>query len=389
MKQLNILVLIILFLSQGNIFSQKPNYDSLVKAGINQIYNIKFTDAEKTFNILKAQYPNHPASRFFFAMIDWWKIVLKNEEDEQLDDKFLDEIDKTIDFCDQILDKDPNNVDALFFKGGAIGFRGRLMVMRESWFKAADDGREALPIVDHAAELDPTNVDVKLGFGIYNYLAAVIPERYPIVKPIMIFFPTGNKELGLKQLKEAARVGKYSSFEAKYILVTFYYYFENDMNSAQIYARQLASKFPDNPVFERWSGRIAVRKSEWTYADSVFKDVLNKAVKNYEGYNTPMVKREANYYVAAYLKNQGKLDDALPYFKKCIEESKKIDNDEESGFQINATLYCGTILETKGNYNDAKKYYERVLDMREFKDSHDKAEDYLARIDKIENQKRK
>jgi hypothetical protein len=43
----------------------------------------------------------------------------------------------------------------------------------------------------------------------------------------------------------------------------------------------------------------------------------------------------------------------------------------------------------KGNYNEAKKYYERVLDMREFKDSHDKAEDYLARIDKIEKPKRK
>ncbi|MCW8811121.1 MAG: tetratricopeptide repeat protein, partial [Ignavibacteriaceae bacterium] len=179
------------------------------------------------------------------------------------------------------------------------------------------------------------------------------------------------------------------NYEAKYILVTFYYYFESDMNSAEIYARQLAGKFPDNPVFERWSGRIAVRKSEWTFADSVFKDVLNKAAKNYEGYNTPMVKREANYYIASYLNNQGKLDEALTYFKKCIDESKKIDSDEESGFQINATLYSGTILETKGNYNKAKKYYERVLDMREFKDSHDKAEDYLARIDKIESQQRK
>jgi tetratricopeptide (TPR) repeat protein len=389
MKQLILSIFSFLIFLSFNCFAQKANYDSLVKAGINQIYNIKFADAEKTFSTLKSQYPMHPAGKFFFAMIDWWKIILKNEEDEDLDDRFLNEIDNTIDFCDQILDKDPNNVDALFFKGGAIGFRGRLRVMRESWFKAADDGREALPIVDHAAELDPTNVDVKLGFGIYNYLAAVIPERYPIVKPVMIFFPSGDKELGLNQLKEAARIGKYSSYEAKYILVTFYYYFESDMNSAEIYARQLAGKFPDNPVFERWSGRIAVRKSEWTFADSVFKDVLNKAAKNYEGYNTSMVKREANYYVASYLKNQGKLDEALAYFKKCIDESKKIDSDEESGFQINATLYSGTILETKGNYNEAKKYYERVLDMREFKDSHDKAEDYLARIDKIESQQRK
>jgi tetratricopeptide (TPR) repeat protein len=388
MKAFNLLVFTILIFLTCISFAQKPNYDSLVKAGINQIYNIKFNDAEKTFQVLKREYPKHPASRFFFAMIDWWKIILSEENEEQ-DDRFYDKIDETVDFCDEILDKDPTNVDALFFKGGAIGFRGRLRVMRESWFKAADDGREALPIVEQAAELDPTNVDVKLGFGIYNYLAAVIPERYPIVKPLMIFFPSGNKELGLKQLKEAARIGKYSSFEAKYILITFFYYFENDMQSAEFYSRQLVSSFPDNPVFERWRGRIAVRKGEWTLADSVFKDIINKAAKNYVGYNTPMVRREANYYIGAYLKNQGEFDASLPYFKKCIEDSKKIDEDKESGFQINATLYTGTIMESKGKYKEAKKYYEDVLDMREFKDSHQQAETYLARINKIETQGRK
>jgi len=371
-----------------NSFAQKPGYDSLVKAGINQIYNIKFEDAEKTFQRLKKEYPKHPASRFFFAMIDWWKIVL-TEEDEEQDDRFFEKIEETIDFCDEILDKNPNDVDALFFKGGAIGFRGRLRVMRESWLKAADDGREALPIVDQAAELDPTNVDVKLGFGIYNYLAAVIPERYPIVKPLMIFFPSGNKELGLKQLKEAARIGKYSSYEAKYILVTFFYYFENDMQSAEYYSAQLAKTFPNNPVFERWRGRIAVRKNEWTIADSIFKDVLTKSSKNYNGYNTPMVRREANYYVGSYLKTQGKSDEAYSYFKKCIDDSKKIDDDRESGFQINATLYSGTILETKGKYKEAKKYYEAVLDMREFKDSHNLAETYLARVNNLEKQVKK
>ena len=176
----------------------KPDYDSLVKAGINQIYSIKFSEAEKTFLALQKEYPKHPAGKFFFAMIDWWKIILSEENEEQ-DERFYEKIEETVDFCDAILDKDPNNVDALFFKGGAIGFRGRLRVMRESWFAAADDGREALPLVETASKLDPGNVDVKLGFGIYNYLAAVIPDKYPIVKPVMMFFPIGNKELGLKE----------------------------------------------------------------------------------------------------------------------------------------------------------------------------------------------
>jgi tetratricopeptide (TPR) repeat protein len=377
MRSITLSVLAIVLLFQINAYSKKPSYDSLVTAGINQIYSIKFNEAEKTFLLLQKEYPRHPASRFFFAMIDWWKIILSEENEEQ-DDLFYDKIEETVDFCDEILDDDPNNVDALFFKGGAIGFRGRLRVMRESWFKAANDGREALPLVDLAYQLDPNNIDVKLGFGIYNYLAAVIPEKYPVVKPVMIFFPSGDKELGMKQLKEAASSGKYSKYEARYILVTFFYYFENDMNSAELYAQQLIESFPNNPVFERWRGRIAAREKETALVDSIFKDVLTKADKNFEGYNTPMVKREANYYLGYNLKNNGELNSALQYFKKCIEESKKIDEEgEESGFRINATLYSGTIFQTWGNDKEAKKYYEKVLDMRDFRDSHKNANSYL------------
>ena len=377
MKSITLSILILLLFFQIDAYSKKPSYDSLVIAGINQIYSIKFSEAEKTFQILKKEYPKHPASRFFFAMIDWWKIILSEENEEQ-DELFYDKIEETVDFCDEILDNDPNNVDALFFKGGAIGFRGRLKVMRESWFAAADDGREALPLVEQAYKIDPKNEDVKLGFGIYNYLAAVIPEKYPIVKPVMIFFPEGNKEQGLKQLKEASSSGKYSKYEARYILVTFFYYFENDMNSAELYANQLVQSFPNNPVFERWCGRIAARKNEIALADSVFKNVLSKADKKYEGYNTPMIRREANYYLGFNLKNNGDLNSALQYFKKCIEESKKIEEEgEESGFRINATLYSGTIFQTWGNLKEAKKYYDKVLVMRDFRDSHKTAQSYL------------
>jgi len=378
MKLFSPTLLVILILSCGSLYSQKPTYDSLVTAGINQIYSIKFAEAEKTFQLLKKEYPEHPASRFFFAMIDWWRIILSEENEEQ-DDLFYEKIDETVNFCDEILDNDPNNVDALFFKGGAIGFRGRLNVMRESWFSAADDGREALPLVEHAYELDPTNVDVKLGFGIYNYLAAVIPEKYPIVKPVMIFFPSGDKELGLEQLKEAAATGKYSKYEARYILLTFLYYFENDMQTAEMYAQQLYNSFPNNPVFERWRGRIAARQKDVALTDSIFKNVLSKADKNFEGYNTPMIRREANYYLGFNLKNSGELNSALQYFKKCIEEGKKIEEEgEESGFRINATLYAGTIFQTWGNKTEAKKYYNKVLEMRDFRGSHQSAESYLA-----------
>jgi hypothetical protein len=41
-------------------------------------------------------------------------------------------------------------------------------------------------------------------------------------------------------------------------------------------------------------------------------------------------------------------------------------------------------MEVKGKFNEAKKYYNAVLDMREFNNSHTLAETYLARVEKLE-----
>ena len=374
MKKIFIIVFLI---SISSAFAQNAKFDSLVMAGIHQIYNIKFQKAGSTFRLLIADYPDHPAGRFFLAMIDWWKILL-DPDSETYDDIFFQKLEDVIYQCDQILKKDPDNVAALFFKGGAIGFRGRLRAFRESWLKAADDGREALPIVDKAATLDPKNVDVQLGFGIYDYYAAVIPEQNPFLKPLMIFFPSGDKERGIKELKNTAQNGKYTKYEARYFLMTLYYNYENNPFAADEYAKELTKDFPDNPTFERWEGRISVKKGDYPTAFKIFQDVLKKGEINYPGYNTLNAKREATYYLGVQYKNLKQLDSAEYYFNECAQLSKEIEKGkEESGFLINSYLYLGMTNDLQGNRDKAVKYYKKLLDMREYGKSHSLAKSYL------------
>lgn len=204
MKIQTIILIITLLFSNKIFFAQTARFDSLINTGINQIYYIEFEEAQKTFDLVQKDYPKHPAGKFFDAMIVWWKIML-DMDNEEYDDIFEDKLDDEIDFCDDLLDENDKNVDAIFFKGGALGFRGRLFSIRQEWFSAALDGKDALPLVNEAYEIDPTNEDVKLGFGIYNYYAAAIPEKYPFIKPAMIFFPKGDKRKGIEQLKLAAK----------------------------------------------------------------------------------------------------------------------------------------------------------------------------------------
>jgi len=376
-KKISLLIIFVI-VCNSNTYANNTRFDSLITAGIDQIYNIKLSEAKTTFGLVIKEFPKQPAGYFFDTMILWWKILL-DFSNEKYDDQFIDRLEYVIDFCDDILDKDPKNVDALFFKGGSLGFRGRLYAYRENWFDAALDGKDALPLVYSAYSADPKNIDVQLGFGIYNYYASVIPEKFPAVKPFMVFFPKGDKEKGLKQLDYVSRDGKYAKIESLYFLATSYFSIENNYDKAMDYTLKLTSQYPDNPKFQSLLGRIWIRTNSYKTAAPIFREIFKRSIAGMPGYND-VAKREAVYYLGAYYDEISKYDSAKYYFEICETASNKLDEDEESGFLINAGLYLGKIYARFGDTKKAIKKFEQVLDYREYNESYSKAKKELTRI---------
>ncbi len=370
------LFLLLLLASFRQEFSQNNSFDSTVARGIKQIYTTDFSNAEATFRGVIADYPENPAGRFFLSMIEWWKILV-DLDNESNDDNFYQKLEDVIFQCDKILEKDENNINALFFKGGAIGFRGRLRAIRESWLKAVDDGREALPIVQFAAKLDPANKDVQLGFGIYNYYASVIPEQFPLVKPLMIFFPGGDKAKGIEQLNDVAYNGKYSKYEARYFLMTLYSNYENNASKADEYAQLLVNEFPENPVFIRWRGRIAVQRGAAPEYFAIFRKVFEKASNNEYGYSKKTA-RESAYYIGLYYKNISRADSAFYFFQISDSISQQLDYKSENGFIVNSVLYSGLMLDVLGRREEALGNYNKVLDMKDYANSREAAKRYIS-----------
>ncbi|AFN74850.1 tetratricopeptide domain-containing protein [Melioribacter roseus P3M-2] len=352
-------------------------HDSLVKAGIDQIYGIQFEKAENTFDAVIKEYPTHPSGKFFKAMITWWRILLKLE-DESLDDEFMEQLEEVIEICDRILEKNKNNKDALFFKGGAIGFRGRLLGIREKWLKAALDGKEGLELLYRFYKADPQNPDVQFGFGIYHYYAEVIPEKFPAVKPLMIFFPNGDREKGLSELEYVALKGRYARIESRYFLMTLNFQFEENMDETRKWASILLADYPNNPNFQKYYGLTFVKENRYDKASEIFRDIYSKCVTGMPGYNS-YYKREASYYVGLNYKNTNNVDSAIYYFTVSEKLSRKLDKDKESGFLINTVLYLGMLYDLKGDRQQAIKYYRETLTMRERSNSHKLAEQYLKK----------
>ncbi|NOX18555.1 MAG: hypothetical protein GXO87_09790 [Chlorobi bacterium] len=384
MKKMKIFTPVFLFFIFTNLTAQKADYDSLISTGVKKIYQLKFDEAENVFQSFEREYPKRAAGPFFDAMILWWKIRL-DMYDEQYDDEFYDKIENVLDFCDELLDENDEDSEALFFKGGALGFRGWLHSIRKEWFDAALDGKDALPLVYESYKQDTTNTDAYLGFGIYDYYTAVIPEKYPFVKPVMIFFPDGNKERGLKELEIAAEKGKYAKYEALFFLMISNYQFEENYDKSLEYADRMLAEFPDNPVFEKYKARSFVKKGDYKTAAEIFAEIYRKCSAGFTGYNN-RIKREASYYVGNQFLRDGKLDSAYAYFRECELLSQIVDKEKETGFLISSEMMLAKILERQGKYDDAIAKLKMVLEQKEYKGSHKKAE---TRIKRMENNPKK
>lgn len=377
-QRLGFVLILLVLISPRNVSSQwlpDSSSDDHTRRGVDFIYSLQFDSAKSEFNQLIKIKPDHPAGHFFLAMVEWWEILIDlNNKDN--DEYFYSLLEKVINVCDKKLDSNQDDVTALFFKGGAIGFRGRLRVHREEWLLAANDGRLAIPIVHRAYKIEPNNVDILLGMGIYNYYRDVIPEEYPFVKPFVIFFPSGDRMLGIQQLRQASEKARYANIEATYFLIQILSNYEKQYSQALPLALKLYQRYPGNPVFQRYVGRLYSTLGKWEDMRTIFDDVLARSLKSSTGYNES-AQREAYFYLGLYGMNYSKLDSALQCFYKCDELSRELDVGEQSGFMVISNLRIGMIYDLQNKRELAVKQYNKVLSMNNHKSSREMAKKHI------------
>jgi tetratricopeptide (TPR) repeat protein len=354
----------------------RSDADQAVRVGIRHIYNLEFDSASVEFRTVQTVYPHHPVGFFLDAMVDWWAITT-NQRDKRVDDRFLKKIDHIVRMCDSILENNPNDIVGLFFKGGIIGFRGRYYVTRDNWASAALDGKTAFDLVQKCQEIAPGNRDVMLGTGIYHYFVEAIPERYPAVKPFMAFLPPGDKRTGIAELKLAAQSARYAATESKVVLLNLLYGLEKNYPEALTLAQQLVQDYPKNSMFKGYLGRCYVQLSNYEKMEETWRDILNNCIDKRVGYDN-ILAREAMYYIGWSLMQRGKHEDALKYFYKCDEFSRKLDT-KITGWMTMLNTRIGNIYDVQGKRELAVQQYNKILSWEDINDSHKYAKQFLQR----------
>lgn len=113
----------------------------------------------------------------------------------------------------------------------------------------------------------------------------MIPDEFPAFKPLLIFFPSGDKDQGIKDLKRVAEKGRYAKYEAQYFLMTLYQEFEKDPNSSEKYAKMLTDQFSGQPCFPKWRGRAAVMRGDYPLIKEIYTHLYKGSTEGKFGYS--------------------------------------------------------------------------------------------------------
>jgi tetratricopeptide (TPR) repeat protein len=356
-------------------------YDRRIQAGIDLIYSLRFEEADLYFDAVVDAEPDNPLGYFFRAMTSWWR-VLVDLEDRRHDELFYRQLQTCIDVCDRRLKETPDDFDAILFKGGSIGFRGRLRGDRGQFLKAARDGLRSMPLVERSRKLEPTNKDILFGQGLYDYFAVIMPERHPIIRPIMWFLRDGDKERGLKELEEVAYSGLYARVEAKYFLSQIYHLFEGDPARALRYQEELRQQYPDNAVFHRNTARTLVALSRWPQALQLYREYLHLSEQGRAGYHVRGC-MESLFYIGKRAFNLRRSQDAIRAFAAIDSLSYTLGEEVEvqamRGYTALANLYLGMAYDETGRRELALASYQRVRQLPRQRRSRELAKRYLQR----------
>ena len=324
---------------------------------MNAMYNFDFKEARKRYHWITQKHPESPLSYFLLGLNEWWK-MMPDTNVKDFDRRFHHYMDTTILIAENMLEIPQNRIEGAFFLAATYGFKGRLYSDRGQWGKAASAGRSSLKYLEISREYSYLSPELLFGDGLYNYFAVWIPENYPILKPVLAFFPDGDKELGLQQLREVSANAFYTRIEAQIFLMQILANDKHDYSASLAIAEYLHEHYPNNPYFHRYYARYLYSLHRYTKLEPVAHEILLRVDSGRFGYEAN-AGRYAAFFLGQSYHGMGDNEKAEQYYTLAVEFSRQ-KGVMETGYCLYSLLNLGKIAKADKRKDDAKVYFKQV-----------------------------
>lgn len=352
MKYLKLFILISLInvpnFSKSDGPSGNQSAENEVFYGLNDIYNLKFKEAETKFLNLQKKEPDNPEGYFYESLIYFYKAL--PTRDEAMYDKFIGKSEKVIELSENILDKNENDYDAIYYKGMSHSYTSLLMLsLNKNLLKAASNGNDGYRLLSALIEKNPSYYDAYMGLGLYKIAIGFVPEKYQFLLSLIGF--EGNIREGMNLLKKSLENGHFTKTDSKVFLSIFSLREKEDGDKQSlIYARELTEEYPESPVFKVFYSGLLLQFGQPEKAIEISELALSQ---NNNSLQEEIIKSSDAAMGTAYfrLNNYTK---AIQY----LEDYMKYTNPED---RYNVYMFTlGVSYELAGNRSKAVDIYRKV-----------------------------
>jgi hypothetical protein len=244
-----------------------PSVNPIIDRGYRQMYDLNFDEAHKTFAQWERDHPDDPigpvsnAAAYLFAEFDRLNILHseffvensmfhrrpKVTPDPAAHQAFDQELEKSGKLSDDILQRAPEDADALFARILTLGLRADYEALIERRdFDALKVIKNSRATAEKLLMLEPNYYDAYLAIGVENYLFSLKPA------PMRWILQAGgaqtDRDRGVEDLRLTAERGRYLSPYARLLLAVAALR-GKDVPRARDLLAALAREFPHNRLY--------------------------------------------------------------------------------------------------------------------------------------------
>ncbi len=243
---------------------------------LDNLYSYNFFRADSLIKTSKVKKENN----WYLTLINyyWWQTISGNDS-IYFSRKAIEKADAGILNLKKKKEKFTNNdiYSLIIF----YAFKARFEILDNNYLKALRFLQKSIKYISISLKETGNFEGFKLTTGLYFYTIAHIMENFPLFYPYVLFFPKGDKILGIKYLKECALSKDIVlRTEAKYFLMKIYTESENNYPAAEIFAKNLTKQYPRNMVFNYYLYNLLILQNKTQESETLLKIIKKRSRDN-------------------------------------------------------------------------------------------------------------
>jgi len=350
--------------------SRVQTFAALNRSGLDHYYSLEYDEAIRDFQKAADLYPDDPQVWNHLLEALLFHELYKHDAldtslythhtflntrqvpaDAATKKKIKDLTEKALALEEGLIREDPADVKALYYRGVTKGLRSTYMALIEhAWYPAVRASMSAREDHEKVLKLDPEFVDAKTIVGIHNFVVGSLP--WPVKMAIGITGVHGDRDKGIKYLREAAKAGGESSADARVALALFLRREARYQDAIEV-VHTLVLEHPRNFLFALEEANLTKDAGKGSVAVTALQKL--RADCQAGKYPHPHVEL-VDFGLAEALRGQGRYQDAVgPY------EAAGNSNSINTELRQRSLVAAGEVLDVLDRREDALEQYKAAV----------------------------